>query len=464
MRQTVFDERSEKIERRRRALRLSTGATRRIQAPIADPYMTRGHPNPSGLGGRKINWWDVRHLFREARNIFHRSPLAQSSVLFMNTAAYRHAAAGRKAPYGGAEYAVPLSPDADAVSKKIAGLYGVHGAAICPSGLSAITTTFAAYSPQCILLPDNVYFPVERFLKEKFPQVAVITYPADASVESFAQSLAAAEKTAKYAVDKTMVYIEAPCSGTFEIPDLEGIAKTAKQKGIRTVMDNTWGSFVRCNPFIWGVDLVVEATTKYAGGYGDTPSGVIVAVKEEDHAKIMRELRVTGNGAVPAALCRQLNFRVDSAPSRMDRHFSTALQLMDWFSRQDFVAKVINPASEESRHRDRFIKYFGRGNGLFSVVFKEDISLSQIDAFNDALNFFHVGESWGGHVSLVLPVKTRHRLMDQPQGAIYRYHAGLEDPQDLLRDLDQAANKVFDTKPSRKPPVSLLGFRIPFLG
>lgn len=438
---------SDKIARRREALRQSSFQTRKIQTPIINPFVTRGHPNPSGLGNPVLRWWSIRDLFREVGKIFRRPPIAQSSVLFSDLATYQGADEKGCSPYGGAEYAIALSPEADAVCQKMAGLYHGFGAVLCPSGLSAITTTLNAFRPDVILLPDNVYFPMERFLKEGGGRTKVLRYPTGASSEEFNEVLARNKAMTSYDPSRTMVYLEAPGSGTFEIPDIEGISQSAKKNTIRVVMDNTWGSFVRCDPFKWGVDIVIEATTKYAGGYGDTPSGLIIAAQDADYKKLARELRITGNGAVASVLCNQLNFRVDSTQARMDQHYKTSLQLMNWFSKQDFVAEVVSPALETSPYHQRFVKYFGQGNGLFSIVFKEQIQQKQVDAFNDALNFFHVGESWGGHVSLVLPVHARHELSEKPQGVVYRYHAGLEDPKDLLRDLDQAVQRTFGQRP-----------------
>jgi cystathionine beta-lyase len=118
--------------------------------------------------------------------------------------------------------------------------------------------------------------------------------------------------------------------------------------------------------------------------------------------------------------------------------------LMQWFERQPFVAEIISPAREDNPHHGRFQRYFGAGNGLFTIAFDERVGSRRAGAFVDALLLFRVAESWGGHVSLVLPVNTCHRTAGaRAGGPLFRFHAGLEDAGDLIADLEQAS-KVID--------------------
>lgn len=406
--------RKNQVAQRYAFLQVCQPATVEIQQPLVDPVVTRGHPNPAGLG--------------QAARFSIQGSWGQSSVLFPSMEDYAEANASGVSPYGGAEYGVPLTPEADLVCQKIAALHGGCGAVICPSGLSAITTTIEAFSPRAILLPENVYPPLIRYLKRR--NIQYFQYPAGASsdeVDQILQQVCARS----YLASDLMLYLEAPGSGTFEIPDISGIAALAKQHGIRSVMDNTWASHVRCKPIQLGVDLVIQATTKYEGGYGDTPSGVVIARTPDDFRQLEQELRASGNGAVAPTTCSRLLLRLDSTAARLDRHYETALRLAQWFQLQGFVEQVLSPALPDSPWHERFNTYFGKGNGLFSVVFKSSVSPEQISAFARALHLFWVGESWGGHVSLVLPAAgLKHSL---------RFHAGLEDAGDLQRDLELAA-------------------------
>jgi cystathionine beta-lyase len=413
---------SVKTAARRAFLALCSQTTRLLHEPIFDPYVVCGHPNPTGLG--------------DAARFSQTGSWGQSSVLFPTLETYHTADKCGRAPYGGAEYGIPQTPEADAVCRKIAALHNGHGAVICPSGLSAIATTLDAFSPKVILIPDNVYGPIIRFLNRR--QILQIRYPAGASANEFRSVLLQARSEYPRSED-LVAYIEAPGSGTFEIPDIDGIIAIAQAAKLRTVMDNTWGSHVRFKPLDHGIDVVVQATTKYEGGYGDTPSGVVIARHPEDLAIIAAELRATGNGAVAPTTCSRLYHRIDSTEERLNRHAATAEQLIGWFLQQPFVTGILSPTLATSPYHERFKRYFGKGNGLFSVVFPPDIPARQIEAFADALNLFWVAESWGGHLSLVLPVHARREVTPLPEGHVLRFHAGLEDCQDLLRDLTQAA-------------------------
>ena len=392
--------------------------------PIIDPFATLGHPNPAFLGQAEA---------------FSRGSVGQSSVLFSDLQAYRAADACGQAPYGGAEYGVPCTPEVEAVCAKMNTLHGGHGAFLFCSGLSALTTILVAFAPEIVLLPDNSYYPLLRYLRHK--KITHFRYPVGACATDIAGILA----RGRGEVDsgKILIHLEAPGSGTFEIPDLESIAALAQAEGIRTSYDNSWSSHVRFKPLLNGFDIVVQATTKYEGGYGDTPSGVVVCRTEQDAKKLGYEVRVSGNGAVSPALANRLLHRLESTEERIDRQYQTALTLMGWFAKQNFVSRIFCPALDTSPDHEMFNKYFGKGNGLFTILFAPDLPAVKVAAFADALNLFWIGQSWGGHLSLILPVGAPREVSPYPPGTLLRFHAGLEDPQDLLRDLTQAAQRVF---------------------
>ncbi|OAS25355.1 PLP-dependent transferase [Methylobacterium platani] len=406
-------------------------ATRRIHAPIVDLAASRGHLNPRGLGA--------------ARASSDLGSLGQSSVGFETLGDYAAADAAGRAPYGGAEYGVVQSPEADAVCAKFAGLHGGAGAIVCGSGLAAIATVLDAFAPTLVLIPEGVYFPAWRYMAEAnvapTGRAELQTYPAGASGEEVGALLARAG--GRVAARDTLVYLEAPVSGTFEIPDIAGIVARAGAAGVRTAMDNTWASHVRFRPLAHGIDLAIQATTKYEGGYGDTPSGIVVARSEADIARLRRQLRISGQGAVSPQTCTRLFHRVDGAERRLDRHAATAATLMGWFETKGFAAGILSPARADSPHHGRFQQYFGAGNSLFTVVFDDGLPVERVHAFVDALLLFRVAESWGGHVSLVLPVHPRRDPAVLPKGAMVRFNAGLEEAGDLIADLDQAARAAF---------------------
>jgi cysteine-S-conjugate beta-lyase len=416
---------AKRTKARRAFLKTCSKQTREIQTPIVDPFASRGHANPNGLGN--------------AEKFSRQGSWGQCSVLFSdlasNAASYRNG----KAPYGGAAYGIDQTPEVDAVCQKMAALHGGVGAVMGVSGLAAITATFQAFAPKAILYPRNVYSPVDRYFKHR--NLRVFEYPGSASAEDVEAVLKQATRAGFKPAD-ILMYLEAPGSGTFEIPDIDGLVALAKKKGMRTAIDNTWANHTRYRPLEHGIDIVIQATTKYEGGYGDTPSGVVIAGTVSDYQKLYREMEASGNGTVAPTTCARLMSRIETTRARMDRQYASALQLAKWFLKQPFVEDVLSPALETFPYHKRFKKYFGKGNGLFSVIFKNDIPDKKVDAFIDALNLFWVGVSWGGHVSLVFPFP-RREPSEWPPGKIIRFHAGLETPRDLLRDLAQAAERVF---------------------
>ncbi|MBK3399991.1 MULTISPECIES: PLP-dependent transferase [Methylobacterium] len=401
-------------------------ATRRIHAPILDLADSRGHLNPRGLG--------------RARAFSDLGSLGQSSVGFETLADYAAADEAGRAPYGGAEYGIVQSPEADAVGRKFAALHGGAGAVVCASGLAAIATVLDAFAPKLVLIPDGIYFPAWRYMSET-GRAELLTYPAGASGAEVGALIREAGRRAAPA--DTMLYLEAPGSGTFEIPDIAGIVEAAARAGLRTVMDNTWASHVRFRPLDHGIAIAIQATTKHEGGYGDTPSGIAVARHEPDLARLRRQLRISGHGAVSPQTCTRLFHRVDGTQARLDRHAASAATLMQWFEGQAFATDILSPARPASPWHARFTQYFGAGNGLFTVVFDEALPAERVHAFVDALLLFRVAESWGGHVSLVLPVHPRRDPALLPKGAMFRFHAGLEEADDLVADLAQAARAAF---------------------
>ncbi|TDR85249.1 Cys/Met metabolism PLP-dependent enzyme [Enterovirga rhinocerotis] len=293
-------------------------ATRRIHQPIVDPARVKGHLNPAGLG--------------QARLASKAGSFGQSSVSFESLSAYAAADESGEAPYGGAEYGIVQSPEADAVCRKLAALHGAPGAIICPSGLSAVSTTIDAFAPTAILLPENVYYPAYRYMRER-SRADLVTYAAGASVADIGALLEATAE--RHGTQHVLLYVEAPGSGTFEIPDLGGIVALARRSGVRTAMDNTWASHARFKPIENGIDIAIQATTKYEGGYGDTPGGVVLARTEPDLAALRRQLRISGNGAVSPQTCTRLFHRLDTLEARLARHEASAAALMRWFEAQD---------------------------------------------------------------------------------------------------------------------------------
>ncbi len=424
---------SDKIQLRKEFLTACSLDTQAIHEPILDTNLVQGRLNPAGLGNA-IKFSGI--------------PGGQSVVVFDKIEDYKKASKNGRSPYSGAEYGVVQTPEAARVCAQFAQLHGGNGAVILPSGLSAIKTVLDTFlkvpngRQPAILIPDNRYSPTERALNEmkKFmPGLYIGRYPGNATGAEV-DALIRSAKQDNGGID--LLYLEAPGSQTFEIPELHEIVKVAQSHGIRIAMDNTWATHARFKPLIHGIDVAIQATTKYEGGYGDTPSGVVIARTVDDFEALAWTVRVSGTGAVSPETCNRLFGRVASTTERMDHHYKSAKKIIEWMKRQDFTSQVLCPYIPSSPDHVRFKDVFNKGNGLFSLVFRDDIPKQQIGQFLDSLNLFRIGESWGAHVSLVLPAKPERSLSQLPAGKMVRFSVGLEDPDDLIRDLNEAAPQL----------------------
>jgi cystathionine beta-lyase len=423
----------ERIELRRTFLEACAAETIAIQRPILDLGYAKGRLNPAGLGqARELSGFLV----------------GQTTVAFDTVGDYRDADKKGKSKYGGAEYGIVETPESARVCQEFSRLHGGSGAVILPSGLSAIETVFKTFlkSPDgkpTVLIPDNRYFPTERVLNDMAqfnPNLHIRRYPGNVTgrgIENLIKDIQSADKRRI-----NLLYLEAPGSQTFEIPELKEIIRVAKEYGIPTAMDNSWASHVRFQPLAHGVDVVIQSTTKYEGGYADTPSGIVVAGDKKHFEALARNVRVSGNGAVDSHTCNRLFGRVASTGERLDQHYNSALKVMEWLQQQKFTGQILCPALPGSPDHDRFKEYFGKGNGLFTLVFREDIKPEQVDQFMDSTNLFRIGESWGGHVSLLLPTQPTRKLSELPRGQMVRFSIGLENPNDIVRDLEQASVRL----------------------
>lgn len=402
-----------------------TPGTQAIHRPIVDPRAVQGCVNPDGLGdaakfsmGPGLAW-------------------GQSTIAYIDPEEFRVVDEGGEGYGGGAEYGIVRTADAAAVNRRMASLHGGAGAVFLPSGLAAVGAVFMTFPQdrgQVVLVPESTYFPTLRLLKKL--GLDARPYPSNADGAALESILAALEAEGKKA---GVLFLEAPGSHTFDIPDIDALVAIAKRRAIKTAIDNTWGSHVRFRPISHGIDVVIQATTKYEGGYGDTPSGAIIAAAPEDHDALAYTAKVMGMGTVDLPVCRRLLGRIDSAAARMDLQNAAALKIVDWFRRQDFTQEILCPFIETSPDYERFRTYFKKGNGLFTVAFKKTVSAAGVREFLAACPLLFTGQSWGGHVTLALPVHPRRHFTPVPDGEMVRFSVGLEDPGDLLRAFEAAA-------------------------
>jgi cystathionine beta-lyase len=313
-------------------------------------------------------------------------------------------------------------------------LADMEGAAHCqlfPSGLAAVAGAMLAVlkAGDQVLVADCAYGPTQRFCDKVLKRygVDIVYFPPRASAEAIFALAGPALR---------LVVMESPGSLTFELQDIDAIAGLARERGALTLLDNTWGAGLLLRPLAHGIDLSVQALTKYVGGHSDVFMGSVCAndpkmIKALDDAILNFGWSVSPDDAYQAL--RGLR----TLPVRLARHGESALEIAAWLSEQPQILKVLHPALPDSPDHALWKRDYAGACGLFSIVLQPAPDAA-VDAFLDALTLFGLGFSWGGFESLAISSggQLRHRKHHAPLGGpLVRLHIGLEDVEDLKADL-----------------------------
>jgi cystathionine beta-lyase len=240
-----------------------------------------------------------------------------------------------------------------------------------------------------------------------------------------------------------VVYTESPGSHTFELQDIPAIARAAHARGAKVLMDNTWGIHTFM-PFQHGVDVSIQALTKYVSGHSDILLGSVCVNSEEDWQIVRSTASLLGQFASPDDVYLALR-GVRTMPLRLKHQFASSLEVARWFEAQPQVLRVLHPGLPSHPQHALFARDFTGGCSLFSVVFQPRYAIEDVFKFINALEFFGIGASWGGYESLALPTTgfvTRTAGTGDFGGPMARIHIGLEDVGDLCADLAQGLSKM----------------------
>lgn len=314
---------------------------------------------------------------------------------------------------------------------------GFRGVAV-NSGLLACTLPLLSLldTGDHLLMADSVYDPVRTFCDRYLPRIGI-------SVTYYDPLSTPAELDALTTANTRVVYLETPGSVTFEMQDIPAIAAWAQDRGLRTIIDNTWATGLYFKPLDHGIDISTHAATKYMCGHSDVISGAIVC--NEATAPLVEATRTQLGLAIPPDEA-YLGLRgLRTMAVRLPVHWQNGLKLAHYLNGRDEVANVLHPAMEQDPGHAIWSRDFTGASGLFSVVLRRDITRAQMNAFLDALTLYGLGYSWGGFESLCVlqnpkPLRTgsqwpRPGISD---GYVLRFHAGLEDADDLIADIEQA--------------------------
>jgi cystathionine beta-lyase len=321
-----------------------------------------------------------------------------------------------------------------ALAEAVGELEGSGPARLFPSGLAAVSGTLQALlkGGDEILATDCVYGPSRRFCEGLLKRYGVTTryFAADAAPDTVMGMIGP---------DTRLILLESPGSLTFEIQDVPAIARMARERGVLTMIDNTWGVGLLYNPLSLGVDVSVQALTKYVGGHSDVFMGAACSLDDGLLGRIDAFLRDFGLGVSPDDAYFMLR-GMRTLEVRLRRHGENALKVARWLQGQGEVVRVLCPALPGAPGHDLWKRDFTGLNGLFGLVLQPGPPAA-VEAFIDSLTLFGLGFSWGGFESLAIHCDPQLGFRPQKPalgGPLVRLHIGLEDPDDLIADLRRA--------------------------
>jgi cystathionine beta-lyase len=325
------------------------------------------------------------------------------------------------------------TPTTRALQETLMALEGPQcaGVGIAPSGLAAITTTLLAVlkAGDHLLVCDNVYRPSRNFCNGVLARYGIETTYFDPLIGGAIETL--------FKTNTRAVLVEAPGSQSFEMPDIPAIAAVAHAHGALVIDDNTWATPLFHRSLDQGVDISMQAATKYIGGHSDIMFGTISA-NAGAWPTIAENIRLLGVCAGPDDVFLALR-GMRTLAVRLNQHYRSGLEMARWLATRPEVQRVLHPALESDPGHAIWKRDFTGASGLFSVVLKP-APQKAVDALLDTVKLFGMGYSWGGFESLVIPFDCdgyRTATKWAPGGPTLRLHIGLENVDDLKADLDR---------------------------
>jgi cysteine-S-conjugate beta-lyase len=329
------------------------------------------------------------------------------------------------------------TPTVEALQEALAELEGGHRCVVYPSGLAACGGALLAFlgAGDHLLITDSAYGPTRNFAKGTLKRYGVST--------TFFDPLIGRGIEALIQPNTRVIYVESPGSLTFEVQDVPAIAEAAHRRGITVVMDNTWATPLYFKPFAHGVDVCVHAATKYIVGHADAMLGTVTCTREA-WPRLRASTYELGQTAGPDAV--YLGHRgLRTLAARLAMHSASALALAQWIAKQPEVQRVLYPALPGDPGHALWKRDFSGASGLFGVVLKTGVAEKALHALIDGLELYGIGASWGGYESLIVPFNPAEGRSAAPwpaHGPCFRVHAGLENADDLLADMEAGFGRL----------------------
>jgi cystathionine beta-lyase len=360
-----------------------------------------------------------------AQKGFVNPPVVHGSTVLYPTADDLHAHRGEY------QYGRRGTPTTKALQEALMALEGPEcaGVGIAPSGLAAITTTLLAVlkAGDHLLVCDNAYRPTRNFCNGLLARYGVET--------SYFDPLIGGGIAELFKPNTRAVLVEAPGSQSFEMTDIPAVAAVAHARDALVIDDNTWATPLYHRSLEQGVDISMQAATKYIGGHSDIMFGTISA-NAKAWPLIADAIHLLGVCAGPDDVFLAIR-GLRTLAVRLEQHYRSGLEMARWLAARPEVVRVLHPALESHPGHAIWKRDFTGASGLFSIVLKP-APQKAVDAMLDTVTLFGMGYSWGGFESLVIPFDCqpyRTATTWAPGGPTLRLHIGLENVEDLKADL-----------------------------
>jgi cystathionine beta-lyase len=325
------------------------------------------------------------------------------------------------------------TPTSEALAGALASLEGADcaGVALLPSGLAAASVALLSVldAGDHVLVTDSVYLPTRKFCDGVLKRYGITT--------SYYDPLIGADIAALIEPNTRAIYVESPGSLSLDMQDVPAIASAAHAKGAVVLMDNTWASPLYFRAFDKGVDMSIQAGTKYIGGHSDVMLGTVSA-NTATWTRLRATVEAMGLCVGPDDMYLGLR-GLRTMGVRLAQHYASGMKVARWLAGRPEVAHVLHPALESHPGHAIWRRDYSGACGLFSIVLKP-VPQSAVHAFLNALTLFGIGASWGGFESLAIPfdcTALRTATAWAPGGPAVRFHIGLEDVDDLIGDLER---------------------------
>ncbi len=355
-----------------------------------------------------------------------------STVAFPSVAGIRD---GWRQSEVGFTYGLYGTPTAMELAKRIAVMEGAKHTFLASSGQGAIALVDLAFTKagDHVLIPQSAYGPNVEAGRNLLGKYGVEMELYDPMIGGGIATLIR-ENT-------SLIWCESPGSITMEVQDVPAIVAAAHARGVVVAIDNTYAAGVLFDAFAHGVDVSVQALTKYVGGHSDLLLGSVSVATDDGYERVGAMHRTLGMNVSPDD-CSLVLRGLQTLAVRLEKMERSTLEIAQWLAERDEVDVVLHPALPSCPGHEFWKRDFTGSASVFSFLFSPRYSVEQVHAFVDRLTLFRLGWSWGGVHSLVLVYPTLTRIDANHQGRLVRLNIGLEEPSDLIADLESSLSRL----------------------